>query len=462
MKKFFTSLFLISILFSITSCGGGSGSSSSPPGEDPDVPFSVKLRPSQYVVQTNGFIYMNVRVLNGNGNPISNIPVTFTNLSSLGTLIPTSANTDGYGYAEVRLSSTTSGFATVQAEVNNGTGKIRDRKTVYFSTYSLVLLPYMYLEVDGNDADAIYDEPEDFNLFEPGAVDDDSVTVRATVFDRYGQTEFGSVVTFGADSTEASFPLGNIRTTNAEGQASVLVQVDASVLRSSITILNITASADNGAAGMVTLFLEPVVVSSVTVSADPTSVETGGTSTITAAVTLNTGASAPDGTTVSFTTTCGTVTPFAQTTGGVATATFTAPEVTADTTATITASVGGKSDSVVVTITAPVTPPPTPTPDTTSPTVSSTIPANGDIGVAHPTPVTITFSENIDCSTVTSATVTITPSVTWNLTSCTGNTVVFNGATLANTSYTVNVGTGVKDLAGNVAVASVFSFTTEP
>jgi hypothetical protein len=356
MKKISLLLVLVLVVFSMASCGGsGSGSSSSPPGENPDVPSLIELRPSEYIAQTNSFIYIRARVLNGNGNPIENISVAFTNLSAVGNLSSTSAKTDNSGYAEVTLSSTTPGFSTVQAEVNTGTGQVRDRKTVYFSTYSLVLLPYMILEVDG--------ELNDYTLFE--STTDNQVLVTATVFNKFDQAEFGSLVTFASDwpyrigssatcsdgssSCEVSFPFGNTATTDSNGQASVMVQVDPIILSSISTIMNITALADNGAIGMVTLFLEPVVVSSVTVSADPTSVETDGTSTISAGVTLNTGGPAPDGTTVSFRTTCGSITPFAQTTEGAAEATFTAPS-TADT-CTITATAGGRSDTVDVTVT---------------------------------------------------------------------------------------------------------------
>jgi hypothetical protein len=72
-------------------------------------------------------------------------------------------------------------------------------------------------------------------------------------------------------------------------------------------------------------------------------------------VTLNTGGPAPDGTSVSFRTTYGSITPFAQTTEGVAEADFTAPSTAG--TCTITATAGGKSGTTNVTVTAPVTPP---------------------------------------------------------------------------------------------------------
>src|SRR4030042_2711910 len=313
MKKALILLALIALSSTICSCGGGAGSSSSPSGQNPGVPSVVKLLPSQYIAQTNSSIYFKAKVLDGNGNPVPNIAVTFTNLSSVGyistakektnflksfinwlqssvgILSETTINTDGAGIATVKLSSTTSGFATLQAEVDEGTGQVRDKKTVYFSTYDFVLpsppappAPYLTLDVD---TDGLFNSPNedsDFNLFEN--TEDNQVNIRATVFDSNGAPVSGSVVTFGADSEEASFPLGSTKTTNAQGQAFVLVQVDASILRSTFTILNITASADNGAAGMVSLFLQPVTVTSVSVSANPSVLDPGGASTITAVV----------------------------------------------------------------------------------------------------------------------------------------------------------------------------------
>ncbi len=365
MKKYLMLFLLVSIVFSMASCGGsGSGSSSSPPGGDPNVAFYVKLRPSHIIAQTNTSIYFHARVINREGNPIPNVPVYFTNVSPIGTfdVNPPVVNTDQYGYATVKLLSTTEGFATIQAEVNTGSGQVRDRRTVFFSIYSLVLLPRMELEVDG-DNDGTYDEDNDFILFQ--TTTDNQVIVRATVYDRYGQLVSGSAVIFGADwpyrvgsettcsdggtSCEVWFPLGNTATTDIDGEALVLVQVDPIILRTIQTVLNITALADNGATGMVSLFLLPVSVSTVTLSANPAVVEPEGTSAITAAVLLNTGGPAPDGTTMSFTTTCGSVTPFAQTTDGVAEAEFTAPATPG--TCTITGRVGTVSGTTTVTVT---------------------------------------------------------------------------------------------------------------
>jgi hypothetical protein len=70
-------------------------------------------------------------------------------------------------------------------------------------------------------------------------------------------------------------------------------------------------------------------------------------------VTLNTGNPAFDGTVVSFTTTCGSVTPFAQTTAGAAEATFTAPST--EDTCTITATSGGVPASTDILVTSALT-----------------------------------------------------------------------------------------------------------
>ena len=100
--------------------------------------------------------------------------------------------------------------------------------------------------------------------------------------------------------------------------------------------------------------------------------------------------------------------------------------------------------------------------DTVRPTVSSTVPVNGATGTTLNGTVTLNFSESVNCATVTTGTVTISPAVTWNQTSCSGSQAVFTPAGQANsTAYTVTVGTGVADSAGNTMAASYpFSYTT--
>lgn len=359
MKKIFIVVALIALSFSaLGGCGGGgAGGPSMPPGENSGVASVVQLLPSTFIAQTNSSITLNTKVLDGNGIPVVNISVYFTNLSHpFGTLSSTVANTNAYGIASVTLYSTTPGFATILAQVNTGAGQVRDRKSVYFSTKD-VLAVTMSLDVESvpaNETPVVYNDIHDITLFENDT--DDTVSVIATVFDAGGVPVGGGMpVDWSASHTEAKFIFKEIQT-DVNGQAKAVVQVTPSSIRNTETHINAMAYAFNGAANMVTLLLQPVVVdaSKSSLSAKPTIVNTGGTSELTAVVMLNTGHWAPDGTVVNFTTTCGTVTPFAQTTSGVATGTFTAPATPG--TCTVTAKAGGVTiGSVAITVTTTLT-----------------------------------------------------------------------------------------------------------
>jgi len=361
MKKIVIVLALIALSLGSFSCGGGgAGGPSMPPGENPGIPSVVQLLPSTFIAQTNSSITLNTKVLDGNGIPVANIPVIYANLSLIGTLSATSANTNSLGIATVTLFSSTPGFATIVAQVNTGVGQVRDRKSVYFSTRD-VLTVTMRLDVDsvpgnGNPSTFVgYNETSDFRLFESAT--DDTAEVLATVYDAGGVAVAGETVTWSSSHTEATFTRTET-TTNVNGQAVAVVKVTPASIRNTETHVNISAYAGNDAANMVTLFLQPVVIDATTssITAQPSVVNTGGTSTITVMVRLNTGAYAPDGTTVNFTTTttCGTVTPFAQTTSGKATATYTAPSTPG--TCTVTATAGGVTiGSVTITVTTALT-----------------------------------------------------------------------------------------------------------
>lgn len=326
IKKLLLLLLIVPLVFAIQSCGKGAGSGYTPPGSGPGQPTYIKLKPSSNVAQTNGCINFFAEVHDENGELLANIPVTFTNLSEpLGVIldrcggieIHTPVTTDGWGRAKITLYSTTPGFATILAQLNTGLRTVRDQKTVFFSSTSLTLLPFMTLDVDGNN-NGIYNEPSDFILFEPGMVGDNEVLIRATVYNRFGQPEPFSVVTFGSDfpykvgssttcsdgttECEVTFPFGNTPMADINGQAFVTVRVDPITLRDITSLLNITAVADNGAANLVTLFLDPIFIENVNVSANPEVISTGGNSAITTGVTLNTGQPTFDGTSVSFTT----------------------------------------------------------------------------------------------------------------------------------------------------------------
>ena len=369
--------FFVSIV-SLISCGGSS-SSSAPGGVNPGFPSDIQLMPTQYIAQTNSDVFFKARVLDGNGNPISGVAVTFTNISPVGTINASSAvgegsvsksgttvaNTNSLGFATARVFSSTPGFVTVQAEVDAGTGHVRDKKTVYFTTSdSLNLQPTLSLDVDA-EGDGTWNENDDFIMLQNTG--DDFVLIRVTVRNGVGLLVSGETVTFGADvayrvgtdpaatcsdgSTNCEITFNTDRvTTDSSGQATVVLQVAPKTLKFIQTLFNVTATADNGAAGLVTLFVEPVTIASVSLSAIPGVVEPKGTSKITAFVTTNQSGIVPDNTAVMFTTTCGSVTPFGQTTNGSAPADFTAPST--DGSCTITGTAGSQSGTVDVIVSA--------------------------------------------------------------------------------------------------------------
>jgi len=103
--------------------------------------------------------------------------------------------------------------------------------------------------------------------------------------------------------------------------------------------------------------------------------------------------------------------------------------------------------------------------DTTSPLVSSTLPLNAATGVDLGGDVAVTFSEAMDPSTISSATLSMKQGsrAIAAIVSYSGVTATLNpSATLeAGKVYTVTVATGAKDLAANtLAEAHVWSFTT--
>ncbi len=346
-------LFCLPIL--LAGCGGGgTESSSAPDGINTGIPTVVKLLPVQFIAQTNSFITLRARVLDGNGNAVPNYPVSFTNLSLTGVLTAVTANTNNSGNAEVRISSTTPGFATILAQVTGGSGTVRDRKTIFFSTND-ILTTTMSLDVNSVPGNGIYNENSDFILFESDV--DDTVEVLATVYDAGGvRVGGGWGVSWGTSHAEAGFVRAETET-NVNGQAKAVVKVTPTTIRDTETHVNVSAFSQNGSFNLTTLFLRPVVVAAATSSltAKPTTVAPNGTSELTAIVKLTTGALAPDGTTVSFTATCGTVTPFSQLADGIATGTFTAPDTAGA--CTVTATAGGVViGSVVITVAAPTTP----------------------------------------------------------------------------------------------------------
>jgi len=99
--------------------------------------------------------------------------------------------------------------------------------------------------------------------------------------------------------------------------------------------------------------------------------------------------------------------------------------------------------------------------DTTPPAISSTDPANNSTNVSAYSPIKVSFSEPMDKTPAQNA-FSVNPSVSGAF-SWDGNTMVFtpSGTLSLSTAYTVAVGTGAQDVAGNpLSSAYSFSFTT--
>lgn len=476
MKKILLFLLLTALSLPLLSgCGGNTSAPANvPAGENPGIPSVVQLTPDQYIAQTNGHITLHTKVLDGNGIAVPNQTVTYTNLSALGTLSSTTAITDSLGIATVTLSSPAAGFVTVLAQIYSGASQVRDQKVVYFTSND-VLAVMMLLDADANN-NGIYDEPSDILLGETPS--DTSVKIRARVYDAGGVLLAGEKVTFsaerpyrvgtsilGTDATTAcsdgsstcwiAFPLGTSMYTNTNGEAFAQVIVGVESLRNFTSNLNIFATAGNGASNMKTLFISPVTVSSITVTAKPPAIPPStppsvtSTSTITATALTNFNQPVPDGTAINFSidsacaTAGGKITPFGRTTSGSATATFTAP--TATLTCTITASIGSVSATTTVLVTTPLSV--LPSTMTLNETQTGTFTVYG--GVA---PYTI-FSDNPSNITITGSpvavsggTFTVKPLATFctpiaPATTCTGTatiTVRDNVGTTVTATITVN------------------------
>jgi hypothetical protein len=105
--------------------------------------------------------------------------------------------------------------------------------------------------------------------------------------------------------------------------------------------------------------------------------------------------------------------------------------------------------------------------DNTAPVVSSTTPANGATHVSMNTTVRAQFNEDMDPSTLTTATFTVTLGLAVKVGTVTyvGTTATFTPISpLASGSvYTATITTGAKDLSGNaLATEKTWSFTTGP
>lgn len=109
--------------------------------------------------------------------------------------------------------------------------------------------------------------------------------------------------------------------------------------------------------------------------------------------------------------------------------------------------------------------------DVTPPVVTTTSPSAGQTGVSTLSTVIATFSESLDPTTVNTSTFLVSVTATGvglfgtvSFNASSQQAIFIPSSTLgANTSYTVTLTTGMKDIAGNpLSSNNVFTFTTAP
>ncbi|MBM9500133.1 Ig-like domain-containing protein [Leptospira sp. 201903071] len=103
-------------------------------------------------------------------------------------------------------------------------------------------------------------------------------------------------------------------------------------------------------------------------------------------------------------------------------------------------------------------------PDITAPSVTIVNPLNGTTGVAVNSNITVAFTESMDCTTITTASFTLSDGAAVPGTvTCSGATATFDptAALAPGTLITATIAVGVKDLSGNpIAAPYSWSFTT--
>jgi len=342
MNRLLTILILFLVSLSFLGCGGGgAGTADIPPGLNPGQVSLLKLLPDRNVAQTGSYAYFHARVLDSNGMPIAGKNVNFTNMTAGATLTAVSAITDRDGIAKVGVRMTSAGYATVIAEAEGH----RDRRSLLFTNQNSIrgfsLNPILVLLQADRNMNGTYDEPDDFKVCQ--GPNTNVVRIKATTYVmgiktggmRVGITsEYPTLVAFPNtpfwDSSTNTYYL----TTNPMGEATVDVTVNCQ-LQPNELLFNMYAITDFyyiedfdlyffGTGGM-SLFLQPVTVTGIILTADPTAAMIGGTSNIRATVNTSIGP-APDNTAVQLYTTCGTISPTpAMTLNGTAEATYTAP-----------------------------------------------------------------------------------------------------------------------------------------
>ncbi|TGN18863.1 Ig-like domain-containing protein [Leptospira idonii] len=96
--------------------------------------------------------------------------------------------------------------------------------------------------------------------------------------------------------------------------------------------------------------------------------------------------------------------------------------------------------------------------DTTPPTLVSSNPANGSNTHLHYDPITLTFSEDITSANINSA-ISFTPVISFSA-SISGSVVTINATMSSKQAYTIDINSGITDLAGNPLSPTTVNFIT--
>lgn len=378
----------VSVLFIfITACGGGSGGNASITSPDPTpsgTVHSLVLTTEKNTAQTGSYVYFYATLLDGNGNGVPDKSVTFMNVAGDNVIVAantaglnakgvTTAVTNSNGIATVRTKLVSEGFTTIVAEADG----YRDKRSVWFtssnSAKGFSFTPVVIdVDIDGNN-NGIYNEPDDLKVCQNAA--DGTVKIRATVWTAGART-YGTTVNFSTDSDKTSTfpytPYGKDNdgdgdkdtdsvTTNYQGEAFTELSINC-LVENVERILNVYATTPAtyvpefdgrfSGAGGISLFLQPVTITAVKVTAVPDIVLSTETSVIKAAVETTAGNELND-ILVNFKTSCGTVDPALKATEhGISETKFSPPAYPGD--CTITARAGGVTGTAVVKVTLPL------------------------------------------------------------------------------------------------------------
>ncbi|KJU86307.1 membrane or secreted protein containing Bacterial Ig-like, group 1 domain protein [Candidatus Magnetobacterium bavaricum] len=376
------------------------------------------------VTDVNGRPVKNTEVTFTKTSTAGNISPSLLNDFAFKDIAVYKVQTDVYGRASIKVNSTASGYVTVEAYTGGG---LMARRSMLFTSSGTIVNQFtpisVVLDIDGNN-NGTYNEKDDYKVCQSKT--DQIVRVKTTVYFKgekaagiglFVATDLSNLVDFynniygiysvnsttgvktlmGCDyngngaidaaGESACFTTHNNTSgvpsywfsedrvyTNSSGEAKTEFRISCQTVTQE-RLISVLAMTDSYSfpefsptvkyygTGSTTLFIEPIVVSSVTVTADPTEVAVGQTSYITAKVNTTLGdATAPDGTFVQFYADCkdSTATALsslnpqtAQIVNGKATTIFTAPTQipTGDTgQCTIEARVGAVSGFVALTV----------------------------------------------------------------------------------------------------------------